>query len=469
MNLKIDAKSATPVFQQIVEQLHFQITSGELPAGSKLPSIRALAQKHKLAINTVAKAMRQLEFRGVLQAQPRSGYVVVNKDASIGRYQARGVSSDKTEVHKVVDKLDHGLFKHAFCKITEDFLTGNPDCCNVIHADGSGTKSIIGYLAYKETGDASVFHGIAQDSIVMNLDDLLCVGANGRILLANTVNRNALNCPGEVVAALIEGSEKFLATLRRLGVRIYSGGGETADVGDLTGTIVVDSTAVAVMRKSDVLTAATIKPGMVIVGLSSTGQASYEDRENSGIGSNGLTSARHEMLASYYADNYPETFDSNVAPDLRYCGPYRLNDPLPGSKLTVGEALLSPTRTYAPVIHKLLDEHPGVIKGLIHCSGGAQTKCLKFGDKLHFIKNNLFPTPPIFKAIQKVSGTAWKEMYKVFNMGHRMEVYCAPKDARTVIKAANSFDIDARIVGRTEASKSGNKLSLTHKGQVFTY
>ncbi len=469
MKLKIDPKAATPVFQQFVEQVHFLINTGELATGSKLPSIRVLADKHKLAINTVAKAMRQLEFRGLIQAQPRSGYVVVNKDASIGRYQARGVSSDKTEVHKVVDKLDHGLFKHAFCKITEDFLTGNPDSCNVIHADGSGTKSILGYLAYKETGDAKVFHGIAQDSIVMNLDDLLCVGVNGRILIANTVNRNALNCPGEVVAALIEGSESYLAKLRSLGVKIYSGGGETADVGDLTGTLVVDSTAVAVMRKQDVLTAATIKPGLVIVGLSSTGQASYEDKENSGIGSNGLTSARHEMLSSYYAENYPESFDSNVAADLRYCGPYRLHDPLPGSSMTVGDALLSPTRSYAPVIYKLLEEHPGLIKGLIHCSGGAQTKCLKFGSNIHFIKDKLFPTPPIFKTIQKVSGTAWKEMYKVFNMGHRMEVYCTPAAAKTVIKLAKGFNIDAKVIGRTQASKKGNKLSLTHKGQVFTY
>ena len=239
--------------------------------------------------------------------------------------------------------------------------------------------------------------------------------------------------------------------------------------GDLTGTLVVDSTAVAVMRKQDVITAATIKPGMVIVGLASTGQASYEDTENSGIGSNGLTSARHEMLSSYYAENYPESFDSNVAPDLRYCGPYRLNDPLPGSTMTVGAALLSPTRTYAPVIYQLLEEHPGLIKGLIHCSGGAQTKCLKFGDNIHFIKDKLFPTPPIFKTIQKVSGTGWKEMYKVFNMGHRMEVYCTPKDAKAVIKVAKGFNIDARIIGRTEASKKGNKLSLTHKGQMFTY
>ncbi|MEY3659873.1 MAG: hypothetical protein RLZZ169_698 [Pseudomonadota bacterium] len=469
MKLKIAAGSATPAFQQIVEQLHFQISSGELPAGSKLPSLRELAKKHGLAINTVAKALRQLEFRGLLAAQPRSGYRVVTQDTSVGRYQARGVSSDKTEVHKVVDKLDHGLFRQAFCKITEDFLTGNPECCNVIHADGSGTKSIIAYLAYKETGDASVFHGIAQDSIVMNLDDLLCVGVNGRILIANTVNRNALNCPGEVVAALIEGSERFLATLRGLGVRIYSGGGETADVGDLTGTLVVDSTAVAVLRKQDVLTAATIRPGLAIVGLSSTGQASYESRENSGIGSNGLTSARHELLSSWYAEQYPETFDSNVDPSLRYCGPYRLEDPLPGSSLSIGEALLSPTRTYAPVIQALLDEHPGLVKGLIHCSGGAQTKCLKFGEGIHFIKDRLFPTPPLFKVIQKVSGTAWKEMYKVFNMGHRMEVYCLPGEARTVIQLAKRFGIDARVIGRTEASRRGNRLSLSHRGQIFEY
>jgi phosphoribosylformylglycinamidine cyclo-ligase len=469
MKLTLDPASAVPVFQQVVDQIHFRITTGELPPGTKLPSIRALAAAHKLATNTVAKAFRQLEFRGLIQAQDRSGYIVVKKDDSIGRYQARGVSSDKTEVHKVVDKLDHGLFSNAFCKITEDFLTGNPDNCNVIHADGSGTKSIIAYLWYKETGDVSVFEGISQDSIVMNLDDLLCVGVNGRILLSNTVNRNALNCPGEVVAALIAGSENFLAQLRGFGVRIYSGGGETADVGDLTGTIVVDSCAVTVMKKKDVITGDLIRPGLVIVGLSSTGQAAYEQKENSGIGSNGLTSARHEMLSHYYAEKYPESFDPNVARELMYCGPYRLEDPLPGSTLTVGAALLSPTRTYAPVIYKLLDEHPGLIQGLIHCSGGAQTKCLKFGNKIHFIKDKLFPTPAIFKSIQKASGTAWKEMYKVFNMGHRMEVYCEKGKAAKVIAAAQSFGIDARIIGRTEVSTSGNKLSLSHGKQVFTY
>lgn len=469
MKLTIDPNSPTPVFQQLVDQIHFRINTGELPPGTRLPSIRALAADHDIAVNTVAKALRQLEFRGLIQAQDRSGYVVIEKDDSIGRYQARGVSSDKTEVHKVVDKLDHGLFSNAFCKITEDFLTGNPDLCNVIHADGSGTKSILAYLAYKETGDASVFHGISQDSIVMNLDDLLCVGVNGRILISNTVNRNALNCPGEVVAALIAGSENFLAQLRSVGVRIYSGGGETADVGDLTGTIVVDSCAVAVMKKKDVLTGAQIRPGLVIVGLSSTGQATYEQRETSGIGSNGLTSARHELLARYYADKYPESFDANVSPELMYCGPYKLEDPLPDSPFTVGAALLSPTRTYAPVVYKLLDDHPGVIQALIHCSGGAQTKCLKFGRNVHFIKDQLFPTPPVFKAIQKVSGTAWKEMYKVFNMGHRMEVYCEPACADTVIAVAQGFGIDAQVIGRTEANEDGSKLSLHHQKQVFTY
>ena len=473
MKLELDPQSPTPVFQQIIDQIHFQINTGELKAGEKLPSIRTLAGELDLATNTIAKAMRQLEFRGLIIAQERSGYHVAGttgtRTDNASRYQARGVSSDKTEVHNVVDNLDHGLFRNAFCKITEDYLTGNPEQCNVIHADGSGTKSIIAYLAYKETGNTDVFHGISQDSIVMNLDDLLCVGVNGRILISNTVNRNALNCPGEVVGALIQGSEKFLAQLREFGVNIYSGGGETADVGDLTGTIVVDSVAVSVMKKKDVITGDLIAPGLAIVGLSSTGQASYEDRENSGIGSNGLTSARHDMLSHYYADNYPESYDANVDPSLMYCGPYKLEDPLPGSSLTVGEALLSPTRTYAPVIYKLLADRPGLIRGLIHCSGGAQTKCMKFSDNVHFIKDNLFPTPPVFKAIQSASKTEWKEMYKVFNMGHRMEVYCEPDQARTVIDVAAGFGIAAQVVGRTAASKEGNRLSLTHAGEVFTY
>ncbi len=469
MKLAIDSKGTTLAFQQVVDQIHFKISAGELPPGTKLPSIRALATAHKLAVNTVAKALRQLEFRGLIKVQNRSGYAVAHKDDSSGRYQARGVSPDKTEVHKVVDKLDHGLFANAFCKITEDYLTGNPDNCNIIHSDGSGTKSIIAYLWYKETGDASVFQGISQDSIVMNLDDLLCVGVNGRILISNTVNRNALNCPGEVVAALIAGSERFLAQLRGFGVNIYSGGGETADVGDLTGTIVVDSCAVCVMKKKEVITGDGIRPCLAIVGLSSTGQASYEYAENSGIGSNGLTSARHELLSHYYAEKYPESFDPNIDRKLMYCGPYQLGAALPDSSLTIGAALLSPARTYAPVVYKLLDEHPGLIQGLIHCSGGGQTKCLKFGRNIHYVKDRLFPVPPIFKTIQKASGTDWKEMYKVFNMGHRMEVYCEPKHSARVIAAAKTFGIDARVIGRTAASASGNRLTLQHQKQTLSY
>ena len=469
MKLELDSTLSTPIFQQIVDQIHFKVNTEELQPGDKLPSIRSLAEEHSLAANTIVKAFRQLEFRGLIQAVDRSGYIVARPDESIGRYQARGVSSDKNEVHQVVDGLDHGLFSNAFCKITEDYLTGNPEQCNVIHADGSGTKSIIAYLSYKETGDPKVFHGISQDSIVMNLDDLLCIGVNGRILLSNTVNRNALNCPGEVVGALIQGSENFMSKLRDFGVKIYSGGGETADVGDLTGTIVVDSCAVAVMKKKDVVTGGLIQPGLSIVGLSSTGQSSYEDKVNSGIGSNGLTSARHDMLSKYYAEKYPESFDANISSDLVYCGPYKLEDPLPESDFTVGDAILSPTRTYAPVIYKILEQHPDLIQGLIHCSGGAQTKCLKFADNVHFIKDNLFPTPPVFKAIQSASSTPWKEMYKVFNMGHRMEVYCKPEHAEIVMAIASSFNIDAQIVGRTEASLEGNKLSLSHAGEVFDY
>jgi len=364
--------------------------------------------------------------------------------------------------------MDAGVIPGAFCKLTEDFLSGDPDKCNVIHADGSGSKSIVAYLEYKESGDPAVFRGIAQDSIVMNLDDLLCIGVNGRILISNTINRNALNCPGEVVSALIEGSEEFLARLRDHGVNIYSGGGETADVGDLTGTVVVDSCAVAIMKKRDVIPNA-ITPDLAIIGLSSTGQASYELSENSGIGSNGLTSARHDMLCDYYAEKYPETFDANVQSNLIYCGPYRLQDPLPDSALTVGQALLSPTRTYAPLINRLLAALGTEIKGLVHCSGGAQTKCLKFGSGVHFIKDDLFPTPPVFAAIQSVSGTGWQEMYKVFNMGHRMEVFVPHPRIGEVIDMAAEFGIDARRVGHTEGADH-NMLSLTDPaGREFSY
>jgi len=466
MQLYLDTDANTPVFQQIVDQIHFAINTGNLEPGAKLPSIRALASDHGVAANTVAKAFRQLEFRGVIEAKDRSGYLV--KAASVSRYQARGVSSDKTEVHSVVDQLDSGAVPGAFCKITEDFLSGDPEKCNVIHSDGSGTKSIIAYLHYKETGDASVFHGIAQDSIVMNLDDLLCIGVNGRILFSNTVNRNALNCPGEVISALIDGSEAFMATMRDNGVEIYSGGGETADVGDLTGTVVVDSCAVVTMKKADVI-ANAITPGLAIVGLSSTGQASFESVENSGIGSNGLTSARHDMLCHDYAEKYPESYDSNVQQDLVYCGPYHLGDPLPESQLSVGEALLSPTRSYAPVIQTLMKELGSEIKGLIHCSGGAQTKCLKFGTGTHYIKENLFPVPPIFGAIQQASGTGWNEMYKVFNMGHRMEIYLHPSQVDTVLSVADSFNIAAQQIGYTEPAEHNHLWLTDTNGNRQTY
>ena len=378
------------------------------------------------------------------------------------------MSAEKTEVHAAVDKLEAGLFPGAFCKITEDYLSGDPDKCNVIHADGAGTKSIVAYLWYKETGDASVFRGIAQDSIVMNLDDLLCVGVNGRILISNTVNRNALNCPGEVVSELIDGTEAFLETLRQHGVNIYSGGGETADVGDLTGTVVVDSCAVAVMDKSRVIEN-RITPGLAIVGLSSTGQASYETAANSGMGSNGLTSARHDMLCHDYANNYPEAFDANVDPSLVYCGPYRLSDGLPDSDMSVGQAILSPTRTYAPVIYQIREALGDALSGVIHCSGGAQTKCLRFGQGIHFVKDNLFDTPPLFKAIQAVSGTADAEMSKVFNMGHRMEVYVPPARVDEVIQIAAGFDIAAQQIGFTEAADATSMTLTTPAGNTYRY
>ncbi len=458
MKISIDDKAATPVFQKIVDQLHFAISAGELAGNEKLPSIRSVANELSIAPNTVAKAYRQLEFRGLIKAQDRSGFIVVS-DGNDSRYTARGVSADKTEVHDAVDQLEQGLFPGAFCKITEDYLSGDPARCNVIHADGAGTKSIVAYLWYKETGDASVFRGIAQDSIVMNLDDLLCVGVDGRILISNTINRNALNCPGEVIAELINGTESFLQSMRDQGVNLYSGGGETADVGDLTGTLVVDSCAVAIMDKRSVITN-EISGELAIVGLSSTGQASYEAQANSGMGSNGLTSARHDMLSNHYARQYPEAFDANVDPALVYCGPYRLSDPLPDSEFSVGEAILSPTRTYAPVIYRMREVFGDQLKGVVHCSGGAQTKCLRFGRQVHFIKDNLFDIPPLFSAIQQASGTSWDEMYKVFNMGHRMEVYLPAGLADEAIDIAASFGIEGRIIGRTEPAAS-NHLTLT--------
>lgn len=377
----------------------------------------------------------------------------MSQSATEDRYGQRGVSSSKSEVHAVVDKLDRGLFPGAFCKITEDALTGNPENCCVIHSDGAGTKSILGYLHYRETGDPCVFRGIAQDSIVMNLDDLACIGAFDRIVLSSTVNRNARNFPGEALAALIQGTEDFLDKLRDLGVNVVSGGGETADVGDLTGTVAVDSCAVAVMPRKQVLDNAAIRPGLAIVGLSSTGQATYEDAENSGIGSNGLTSARHEMLSSHYRETYPETLDPLTPEELAYCGPYRMADPLTGCSLTVGQALLSPTRTYLPPAKALLDELGPAVVGLVHCSGGGQTKCLRFGVGVKHVKDDLFPIPPLFREIQHASDTSDREMHRVYNLGHRFEVYCEPNGVENAVAIARNFGIEARVVGRTEPTE----------------
>lgn len=386
------------------------------------------------------------------------------------RYQARGVSADKKEVHRVVDNMDKGLFPNAFCKLSQNILTPDEDRCVVIHADGSGTKSIIAYLYYQETGDANIFKGIAQDSIVMNLDDLLCVGVTDGIIISSTINRHAKRCPGDVLSALIEGNEEFLQQLRDLGVGIHSGGGETADVGDLTATVVVDSCAVALPKKQSVLDNSQIKPGLSIVGFASDGQASYEKSLNSGIGSNGLTSARHDLLSPHYRENYPESYTNTTSTDLVYCGPYRLHDQLPDSKLTVGSALLSPTRTYAPIMHTLFKEYRNAIKGAVHCSGGGQTKCLRFAQGVHFYKEQVFTPPAIFQAIQRASAATMEEMYQVFNMGHRMEVYCEPAAAPDIIAVASSYGVAAQQIGEVRESETGtNHLSIKTADKILTY
>ncbi|MDP4610890.1 MAG: AIR synthase-related protein [Opitutales bacterium] len=391
---------------------------------------------------------------------------------STDRYAQRGVSSSKSEVHAVVDNLDRGVFPGAFCKIGADILTGNPDKCNIIHSDGSGTKSTLAYLHYRETGDPTGFRKTAQDSLVMNIDDLLCVGAVDGILISSTVNRNARAIPGEALGQLISGTEDFLGTLREYGVGVHSGGGETADVGDLTGTVTVDSCAVVVMDRADVVDNANIKPGLAIVGLASSGQATYETFENSGIGSNGLTSARHDLLSSYYLEKYPETVDLTTDKQYLYCGPYMMSDPLPDSNMTVGDAIMSPTRTYAPIIKQLLAEDREVIHGMVHCSGGGQTKCIRFGTKVHHIKDNFLPIPPIFKAIQKASGTTDEEMFRVYNMGHRMYIYCDPESAAGIIAKSEAFGIPAQIIGRTETSEredGANHVTIQHDGKTLTY
>ena len=384
------------------------------------------------------------------------------------RYDLRGVSASKEDVHNAIKNVDKGLYPKAFCKIIPDILGGDPEYCNIMHADGAGTKSSLAYLYWKETGDISVWKGIAQDALIMNIDDLLCVGATDNILLSSTIGRNKLLIPGEVISAIINGTEELLKELRDLGVNIISTGGETADVGDLVRTIIVDSTVTCRMKRSDVIDNANIKAGDVIVGLSSYGQATYEKEYNGGMGSNGLTSARHDVFAKYLAEKYPESYDMNVPNELIYSGNTKLTDSVDGVDINAGKLVLSPTRTYAPVIKKILDLMRDKIHGMVHCSGGAQTKILHFIQNKHIIKDNLFPTPPLFKLIQEQSGTDWKEMYKVFNMGHRMEIYLSPEYAEDIIKIAQSFNIDARIVGRVEDSHE-NKLTILSEYGKFEY
>jgi phosphoribosylformylglycinamidine cyclo-ligase len=376
------------------------------------------------------------------------------------RYSQRGVSAQKEDVHQAIKNIDKGLFPKAFCKIVPDVLTGSEDHAIVMHADGAGTKSSLAYMYWKETGDLSVWKGIAQDALIMNTDDLLCVGATQNILLSSTIGRNKNHIPGEVIAAIIEGTEELLENLNKWGISIYSTGGETADVGDLVRSIIVDSTVTARMHKKDIIDNANIQEGDVIVGLSSTGQASYETQYNGGMGSNGLTSARHDVFSKSLAAKYPESFDPNVPEDLVYSGTKGLTDVLEGVPLDIGKLVLSPTRTYAPIVHQIFQSIDRThIHGMIHCSGGAQTKILHFVDQLHIIKDTLFPVTPLFDLIQKESGTSAREMYQVFNMGHRMEFYVPPAQAEEIIAISNSFNVGAQIVGRVEAS-STKKLTL---------
>jgi phosphoribosylformylglycinamidine cyclo-ligase len=384
------------------------------------------------------------------------------------RYNLRGVSAGKEDVHNAIKNVDKGLFPQAFCKIVPDYLSGDEDYCIVMHADGAGTKSSLAYMYWKKTGDISVWKGIAQDALIMNIDDLLCVGATDKILLSSTIGRNKNLVQGEVISAIINGTEELLGTLRKQGIGIHSTGGETADVGDLVRTIIVDSTVVCRMKRSEVISNHTIQGGDVIVGLASFGQATYETEYNGGMGSNGLTSARHDVFNKTLAADFPESFDPSVPSDLVYSGTKNLTDTVEGSPIDAGKLVLSPTRTYAPVIKRILDKHRTDIHGMVHCSGGAQTKVLHFVDNVHIIKDNLFPIPPLFKLIQEESGTDWKEMYKVFNMGHRMEIYVSPEHAQSIIEISKSFNIDAQIVGRVEAN-DGKKLTIESVYGTFEY
>lgn len=387
---------------------------------------------------------------------------------SSSRYLSRGVSSSKEEVHLALKNIDKGLFPNAFCKVIPDVLTNDPEYAVVMHADGAGTKSSLAYLYWKETGDLSVWKGIAQDAVVMNLDDLLCVGITDNIVLSSTIGRNKNKIPGEVISAIINGTEELLESLRDLGINIYSSGGETADVGDLVRTIIVDSTVTARIHREKVIEN-RIQPGNVIVGLSSTGQAKYEHAYNGGMGSNGLTSARHDVFANYLAKLYPESYDSDIPAELTYTGSYRLTDKIEDIGLDAGKLVLSPTRTYAPVIATILNNHHDKIDGMIHCSGGAQTKVLHFSGELHVIKDSMFAIPPLFKIIQKESSTEWKEMYQVFNMGHRFEIYTDAETAKDVISTSTDFGIEAKVIGRVEESTDEKRLTIESENGIFEY
>lgn len=384
------------------------------------------------------------------------------------RYDLRGVSASKEDVHAAIKNVDKGIFPKAFCKIIPDILGGDPDYCNIMHADGAGTKSSLAYMYWRETGDLSVWKGIAQDALIMNIDDLLCVGATDNILVSSTIGRNKLLVSGDVIAAIINGTEELLARLRELGVNAVSTGGETADVGDLVRTIIVDSTVTCRMRRSDVIDNANISGGDVIVGLSSYGQATYETSYNGGMGSNGLTSARHDVFSKELARKYPESYDAAVPEELVYSGGMSLTQAVEGTPLDAGRLVLSPTRTYAPVIKKILDVMRKDIHGMVHCSGGAQTKVMHFVENKHVIKDNLFPVPPLFELIHEQSGTDWHEMYKVLNMGHRMEIYVAPQYAEKIIDIASEFNIDARVIGRVEDAPE-NKLTIISDKGTFVY
>ena len=396
------------------------------------------------------------------------------------RYMMRGVSASKEDVHNAIKNIDKGLYPQAFCKIIPDILGGDPEYCNIMHADGAGTKSSLAYMYWKETGDLSVWKGIAQDSLIMNIDDLICVGAVDNILVSSTIGRNKMLIPGEVISAIINGNDELMAELRQMGIGVYGTGGETADIGDLARTIIVDSTVTCRMKRSDVINNANIAAGDVIVGLASFGQATYEKEYNGGMGSNGLTSARHDVFAKYLAQKYPESYDHAVPEDLVYSGGLHLTDPVEGSPLDAGKLVLSPTRTYAPVVKKMLDafrthlSNPSnslnsILHGMVHCSGGAQTKVLHFIKDLHVIKDNLFPIPPLFRTIHEQSATDWSEMYKVFNMGHRLEVYLPAQYAQEVIDIARSFNIDAQVIGHVEARPEGAKVTLHTENGIFEY